>query len=137
MISVTSATDKYIVQPSLLDKHRKTLEWLSATLLWKQELAFFQKLLDQNASKFTEIEDKKQIDHFQNLIIYYSGELIDTLRSKLRDHEKQLAGMLGARNESRIEYFKEHNEIMNELEAFNKSFIEYKEDFFHFIERVL
>lgn len=137
MISVTSVTDKYIIQPSLLDKHRKTLEWLSATLLWKHELAFFQKLLDQNASRFTDVEDKKRIDHFQNLLIYYKGELIDSLSSKLRNHEKRLADMLETRNESRVEYFKEHAELMGELEAFNKSLIEYKEDFFYFIEKVL
>ncbi|UII30651.1 hypothetical protein LVD17_20370 [Fulvivirga ulvae] len=137
MISVTSVTDKYIVQPGLLDKHRKTLEWLSAALLWKHELAFFQKLLDKNAPKFTDVEDKKRIGHFQNLLIYYKGELIDTLRSKLRDHEKSLAGMLETRDESRTEYFKEHDELMNELEAFNKTFIAFKEDFFYFIERVI
>lgn len=46
MVSVTSTTDNYILQPGLLSKHRQTLDWLSSAVLWKKELALFQKLLD-------------------------------------------------------------------------------------------
>ena len=137
MISVTSGTNAYILQPSLLEKHRRTLNWLSSTLLWQREFNFFQKLLDQNAAKVTSVDDKKKIDHFQNLILYYNSELILTLRKKLRDHENRLADMLKTRNETKTEYFKEHDALMQELESFNLSFIEYKEEFFEFIEKVI
>lgn len=137
MISVTSVTDKYILQPTLLGKHKRTLEWLSTAVLWKIELTFFQKLLDQYASKFTAADDKKKIDHFQNLIIYYRDELIDSLTSRLRLHEKKLAEMLVSKDESKTEYFKEHDILMNELEALNSQFSEYKEEFFGFVEKVM
>jgi hypothetical protein len=137
MISVTSVTDKYILQPTLLNKHKKTLGWLSAAVLWKMELAFFQKLLDQYASKFTTVDDKKKIDHFQHLITYYNGELINTLTSSLRLHEKKLAEMLEFRDESKTEYFTEHEILMNELEAFNNQFNEYKENLFGFVEKAM
>ena len=94
MVSVTSGTNQYILQPSLLEKHRKTLNWLSSTLLWQREFNFFQKLLDQNAPKLTSVDDKKKIDHFQNLILYYNSQLIPEFRKKLRDHENRLAEML-------------------------------------------
>ena len=103
MISVTSVTDKYILQPSLLSKHRKSLEWLSSAILWKRELAFFQKLLGQYSSEFTSVEDKKKIDHFQNLITYYGSELIPAFTSRIRVHEKKLAEMLESRDETKIE----------------------------------
>lgn len=137
MISVTSVTDRYILQPALLSKHRQTLEWLSAAVLWKRELAFFQKLLDQYSPTLTAVEDKKKIDHFQNLIIYYNGELIDSLASRLRQHEKKLAEMLESKDESKIEYFKEHETLMAELEALGRQFNEYKEELFGFIEKAL
>ena len=137
MISVTSTTDNYILQPSLLNKHGKSLEWLSATVLWKRELSFFQKLLDQYSPKFTSIEDKKRIDHFQSLITYYNGELIDTFASRLRHHEKKLAEMFESKDESKIEYFKEHELLMAQLETLSSQFAEYKEEFFVFIERAM
>jgi hypothetical protein len=135
MISVTSVTNNYILQPTLLNKHKKSLEWLSAAVLWKRELAFFQKLLDQYAPKFSTRDDKKKIDHFQSLIIYYNGELVDSLASKLRLHEKKLAEMLEFRDESKTEYFSEHEGLMNELESANNQFIQIKDDLFTFVEK--
>lgn len=137
MISVTSITDNYIVQPTLLAKHKKTLEWLSAAILWKRELAFFQKLLDQYAPKFTTTNEKATINHFQNLITYYRFELIDALTSRLRLHEKKLSEMLETKDETMVEYFQEHDSLMGELEAANTQFIQNKEALFLFIERAM
>ena len=137
MISVTSVTDNYILQPTLLNKHKKTLEWLSATILWKRELAFFQKLLDQYAPKFSSTDEKKKIDHFQNLILYYKSELIDTMATRLRLHEKKLADMLESKDETQTSYFKEHDGLMNEMEAVNTQFLQNKEELYSFIENVM
>lgn len=137
MISATSITNQFALQPTLLAKHKKTLEWLSAAVLWKRELAFFQKLLSQYASKFSKQEDKAKIDHFQSIILYYNGELIDALCSNLRLHEKHLASMLETKNESNTEYFKEHAELMNELESANTQLTQYKEELYNFVEKVM
>jgi hypothetical protein len=137
MISVLSTTNKYMLQPSLLDMHRHSIDWLSATVLWKREVAFFQKLLDKYSSRFSAEEDKKKVGHFQSLITYYSGELIDQLRAKLRDHENMLARTLQELNESDTRYFQEHKGLMNELEAFSTSFNSLKHDLFEFIEKAL
>jgi hypothetical protein len=135
MISVTSITKNYILQSGLIEKHRKTLHWLSSTVLWKRECEFFQKLLDRYASSFTALEDKKKLDHFQNLIVYYDGEVIDELRKKLRKHENDLAEMLQTKDELKIQYFKEHDTLMESLDSFRKSFTEYKKEFFEFVEK--
>lgn len=137
MISVTSVTNNYILQSSLLIKHKKTIEWISAGVLWKMELTFFQKLLEQYASKYSATEDMKKIDHFQNVITYYKSELIDDLTTRLRLHEKKLAEMLETRDETKTEYFTEHGGLMNELEAFNTQFIQNKANLFSFIEKVM
>ncbi len=136
MISTLSSTTKYILQPSLLNMHQESLDWLSASVLWKRELTFFQKLLDQYGSSYSEEEDKKRVDHFQNLIIYYSGEVVDAIRRKLRDHESHLASMLQKENESDTQYFKEHKDVMDEAAAFQKSFNNLKHEFFSFIEKI-
>jgi len=137
MISITSITKNYILQSGLIEKHRKTLDWLSSTVLWKRECEFFQKLLDQYGSNFTAIEDKKKLDHFQSLIVYYNGEVIDECRKRLRKHEKDLAEMLQTKDQLKIQYFKEHDTLMESLESFRKSFAEYKEEFFAFIEKAI
>jgi hypothetical protein len=137
MISVTSVTDKYALQPSLLSKHRKSLEWLSSVILWKRELVFFQKLLDVYASRFTSVEAKQRISHFQNFITYYGHELIPAFASRIRVHEAELSEMLQSRDETQTAYFKNHDNLMNELEALDEQFRENKAQFFAFIEQVV
>lgn len=51
-----------------------------------------------------------------------------SLTSRLRLHEKKLAGMLESRNESKVDYFMEHDSLLSELESANAQLIEYKED---------
>jgi hypothetical protein len=135
MINVLSTTDKYILQPSLVGMHRESITWLSATLLWKRELHFFQKLLDQYAPKMKSLALKKQIDHFQSLITYYNGELVDLLHKKLREHENHLARMLKELNEADVVYYQEHKGIIEEVSAFAKSFGELKHELFEAIEK--
>lgn len=137
MISVLSTTKNYILQPGLVDMHRKSLEYLSATALWKRELTFFQRLLDTYAPKFSALEDKKQIDHFQNLLIYYSGELVDELNKKIRQHEGHLARLLQKKDESDTQYFNEHKDIMSQAESFSKTFDGFRHELYDFIEKVM
>ena len=135
MESITATTGNYVLQPSLTEMHRKSLEWLSASVLWKREITFFQKLLDKYSQKYSSVGDKKQIDHFQNLITYYSGELVDELRKKLRDHESGLARMLQETNESDTKYYKEHQTLMSELSSFLNRYNSLKHELFDFIEK--
>lgn len=137
MISPISTTSKYILQPNLIHMHQQSLTWLSATEFWKRELTFFQKLLDQNASRLVAIQDKKSVDHFQNLLIYYNGELVDELRKQLRDHEKKLALMLKQENEANTQYFQEHEQLIERAASFEKSFQEFKHEFYALIEKAM
>ena len=135
MISVLGATGKYIVQPELIEKHIKTLNGLSSCMLWKSEIRAFQKVLGQSSQRVTATDDKKKVDHFQNLILYYGGEVIDGLRKKLRDHENHLAKMLESENESDIQYYKEHDAIMDELDTFSNQFKQFRGELIEFVEK--
>jgi hypothetical protein len=137
MISVIGTTGKYVLQPSLVSMHQQSLEWLSASALWKRELSFFQKLLDKNSVKATTTDLKKEIDHFQNIITYYDGEVVDTLRKKVREHEGDLARMLQSMNESDTRYFKDHEKVMNELSTFSKTYDQFRHELFGFIEKLI
>ena len=134
MESLTSPTGNFTLQPSLESMHRESIEWLSATDLWKRELNFFQKLLDQHAPEMKSVEFKKQIDHFQHLITYYGGELVDLLHKKLRKHESRLASLIQEAGESDAEYYRAHTSLMDEASGFQKVFGEFKHGFFELIE---
>jgi hypothetical protein len=134
MVSVLASTGRYILQPSIVEMHTTTLEWLSALELWKKEVQFFQKLLDQHTSQISSLEIKKQVDHFQHLITYYGGELISMLRKRLHQHESNLAHMLQEADETETGYFYEHKSMMEDLGSFRKTFYQFKHDYIEFIE---
>jgi hypothetical protein len=135
MISLLASTGSYILQPSLSEMHVSSVEWLSALELWKKEVSFFQKLLDQHTAQVSSTEIKKQVDHFQHLITYYGGELIGTLRKRLHNHEKSIAHVIDETDEGEKDYTKEHKLIMEELAAFRRTFYQFKHDYIEFIER--
>jgi DNA primase large subunit len=137
MVSVTGTTGKYILQPGLVSMHQQSLEWLSASALWKRELSFFQKLLDKNSAKATSTDLKKEMDHFQNIITYYDGEVVDSLRKRIREHESDLARMLQSLNESDTQYFKDHEKVMNELSTFSKTYDQFRHELFGFVEKIM
>ena len=135
MISVTGVTGNYILQPELLQKHSETITWLSTSMLWKSEVNAFQKILDERAPLLRTEEQKKKVDHFQNLIIYYKSEVIDNLRRLLRGHESRLATMLESKNESDIQYFKEHDGIMDKLQTFSDLFRQFRAELLQFAQQ--
>lgn len=137
MISVIGTTDRYALQPRLIEMHKESMNWLSATLLWKRELQFLQRLLEDHAHHYTTVEEKKEIDHFQHLITYYRDELIDVFRKKLRDHENHMASTLRRRDETDTLYYKQHETLMDELKTFANNFLQFKSNLFTFIEQVL
>ncbi len=98
-------------------------------------MVFFQKILEHHSTTKTVEAFKKEVDHFQHIITYYHGEIVDLLRKKLHNHEKKLATILREKNESDTSYFKEHSSLIDELQTFNKAFTSFKHDFYNFIER--
>jgi hypothetical protein len=137
MISLTTIGDHYIFQRPLLGKHQETLEWLSAIVLWKNELSFFQKLLDRHVSKMSAAVHRTQAEHFQNVIIYFKCDVIDSLTTRLRQHEEKLSEMLESRNESKTEYIGQHEGLMNELALVNSRFIHFRHELFAFVETII
>jgi len=113
MISITGVTNNYSLQPALLNKHASTLSWLSTTMHWKSELAFFQKALDKMRQSTPSAEVNREGEYYQNQIAFFTLEAIEELRKKLRNHENRLAKMLESKSEWDTQYYNEHDALMN------------------------
>ena len=138
MESLSEASDAYLLERDIAELHRESQKWISEIELWRAELNFFQKLLDRYASKFTEVEDKKRIDHFQHLITYYTGELLDEFKQFTRRHEKLLASQLETSEKvDEVGYRQQHGELSSRINSFLNEFNVYKKEFFHFMEKVV
>lgn len=126
------------LEQNLENLYRNSLEWHLEVNLWKQELKFFQKLLDCNVSRFITMDQKQRLGHFQNLIIYYNGELLDQFRQQTRRCSKYLAKHIEERSEFNFDEFQQKFGGLNShLSAFASEFRKYKKDFFQMMEEVM
>ena len=131
-------SSEYLIERSLDELHQQSVKWNSDIELWKIELNFFQKLLDKYSVEFDTVDEKKEIDHFQNLITYYSGELLDEFRQLVRRHETTLAKDFAVKGKvDEAAYRATHLDLMKRIYAFDNEFKAYKKEFFTFIEKAL
>lgn len=129
---------EFLAKRSIEDLHYSSRQWLFNIEFWRQELDFFQSLLDQFVSKAELVDHKKQIDHFQHLITYYKGELLDEFHQKTRRHEKMLRGMLNSEITDQNEAFREkHNILFDQIVSFDNQFKQHKLDFYEFMNILL
>ena len=138
MEKISNSSADYLLQDSIERFHQENREWLSEIDLWKVELNFFQKLLDISAPKLRNEDERKQTDHFQNLIIYYTGELLDEFAQKVKRHEKYLATSL--KQDAKVDdstFRHKHGELSSHLNSFLSEFRMFKREFFKFVEPAL
>lgn len=129
---------EHLLEPSLENLHSESQQWVSEVELWKLELNFFQKLLDNSAPKISALSDKKELSHLQNLITYYNGELLDEFKQKVRRHKKYLANKLLINEDiDEEEYRKRHGAILSHLGSFRSEFNMHKKEFFQFLSHVM
>ena len=138
MEEITTGGSEYLLEIGIEELHKESKVWVSRINLWKRELDFFQKLLDTYSTKFISEDSKKQEDHFQNLIIYYNGELLDGYKQSVRRQEKNLGLMLTS-NEYIDEAAYRNGQILlkEKIDSFDNEFRKTKHEFFQLIESIL
>lgn len=138
MENLMTDTRTLSMEQSLETLYHNSLEWQQEVGLWKQELHFFQRLLECNASRFTSIDQKQRASHFQNLIIYYNGELLDQFRQQTRRCAKYLGKHIEEQQDFNFdEYQQKFGGLNTHLSAFASEFRNYKKDFFRLMEEVM
>ena len=137
MENLNGTESEYLLQSSLEDLHQVSQYWLSEIEFWKTELNFFQEMLDKHCPQIKTPEQKKELDHFQNLIIYYNGELLDEYNRKIRKHTKYLARLIGSGPSFDDFSYREKNKTYSEqIGSIRKRLQEYKIELFEFIQTV-
>jgi len=140
MDQLTNTDKEFLLEVDIEELLDQSRVWMSRILLWKTELGFFQKLLDSNSTKFNSADEKKSEDHFQNLIIYYNGEVLDQYKQSVRRHKKNLHALsTGLATEPVQEEAtrRSHIELLDKVDSFDEEFRKHKHEFIEFMEKVI
>jgi hypothetical protein len=138
MDQIMSESQQMSLERNVEEMYQNSLEWQSEVSLWKQEMKFFQKMLDTYTGKCLSVEQKQRLSHFQNLLIYYDGELLDQFKQQTRRHAKYLANQLEETHPLNVnEYQQKFGGLSRHLSAFATEYRRYKKDFFGLMEELI
>lgn len=112
------------------------LDWLKELQVYKQELNFMQKKIEEVAMKDSSHETLTRVEQFQNQFIR-QREVIDELRHAIKAHENDLEKMFMLGTVSDRQVAIDHIEQRENFERFVQIFDELKESFDTFASRIL
>jgi len=129
-------TTEQKLQPGIRELHKESQEGLSELAFARDELNFFQNLLEKNVLNVEDDDKMKQVEHLQNRLIYYRDELVDQYIHEAKESLKYLAGVLQSEKEDEQSYRKTHRELGDMIMGFTEQLRDLKHEHFNFVERV-
>ena len=103
--------------------------WTSDVDFWIDRMNAFQKVLDRIFREDLTTEELKQVDHFQDIILYYSKELLLSLKSRVFHHSNDLLQIEKEQGEIDTTVHEVHRALQEEMTAMEKTIKNYAEEF--------
>ena len=111
------------------DLHHDQREWLNALTFYKEDITILEHRLEDIVRRNNKPEVMAQVEHFQNQFIR-EREVIDELRHDIKQEENVLEKEMKDHPVA-IEhrYFKDHTELRDRFQTFEKLYRELKHEF--------
>ena len=122
------------VEVSAGQLHNESKDWQNKISFWKDETSFLEKIIGKTALNLHEDRTKKDLEHFQNKLIYYRGEVLDTMHHDIQGHESELATLVQEPAAELKAYKDAHNKHTDSLHSFEKEYNTLKKEIFSFVE---
>jgi hypothetical protein len=123
---------EYLLQASLATLHVESQEWLKEIEFWRDELAFFYKLLREKES----IEDfpKEALTAMQKELVRIDSEKLEVMKNQVHSHENSLSALLKTTSLQDEEQYREtHRKLLIEIYEVQSLIRNYKKELFSFI----
>ena len=123
----------YLLEAPLEILHEESLEWLEEVEFWKDETAFFYKLIIQKSKERTPLLKTKQAKEAERHLIYISAEKLDDLKIEVDAHEKFLSRIINSKKLDEGLYRSRHKAIAKKFQDFEKEFCDMKKKIFQLV----
>ena len=137
MATLTTST-RYLLPPGLQELHQETLEWESTLGLWKEELAFFTRLIPKYRNELRTRTEIQELNHVRFLLDYYYNELIPTLEARLAAQKAQLRVLMepgSVQDESKCR--NTHASLAKQIHSCEQEFTSFRDELYTLMEKAL
>jgi hypothetical protein len=112
--------------------HEQSLEWLSEIACMKEEVVFFNTLVNKNTIHFP----TSQSAELDKELITFNSDMLTGLHNKIMEHERWLADIIRTDTLSRQEFYREiHCELTAQMDACREKFIQIKKRIFSLVKK--
>jgi hypothetical protein len=136
MKQIAPSTSSYLLEAPLEILHRQSIEWLDEIAFWKDEVAFFYKLIGKAEDKKSPKLKTKDAVNVEKHLIRISAETLDELKSEAMLHEQFLAKRKGDVKSDEPAYRSRHRSLATKFHDFENEFKEMKKAIFHMVEEI-
>ncbi len=124
----------YLLEAPLEILHEESMEWLEEIEFWKDEVAFFYKLIIRKADKKPRPKTKTMLG-IESKLIYLSSEKLDDLKLEIQIHERFLARMMKSVKQDEGAYRAKHKIIAKKVQDFEMEMKEIKSKVFALVKK--
>lgn len=122
MKNLNSPKNSFLLEAPLEVLHSQSLEWLAEVEFWKDEAAFFYKIIIEKTKENPGAFRSKEAKEIEKHLIYVSAEKIDDLRLEIQTHERFLARLVENPKLDEQLYRSRHKAIAQKIHAFEYEF---------------
>ncbi|MBL6448770.1 hypothetical protein JMN32_20830 [Fulvivirga sp. 29W222] len=130
---LTNPKADYLLSASLESLHAESKTWLSEIDFWKDEMAFFYKLLTKKKLSVHFSSDK--LAAIEKEIVRISNVELEKLKTEVREHEIMLAGLFKAKSLKEEGYREAHSKFLKRMQETLQVIRELKKEIFAFVEK--
>lgn len=123
----------YLLSASLESLHAESNAWLKEVDFWKDEMAFFYKLLTKKKLSAHLPGDK--LAAMEKELTRISNEELEKLRIEVRDHEAVLAALFKANTLKEEGYREVHRKLLVRMQDVLHTIRNFKKEVFAFVEQ--
>jgi hypothetical protein len=125
---------EYLLDASLESLHAESLEWLKEIDFWRDEMAFFYKILHRKETRNS--FPTQEVAAIEKDLIGINGEKLDRIRHDVQHHEQSLSVLLkGNSIQDEEKYRRTHREILLDISSLNLIIRNFKRELFSFVQK--
>jgi hypothetical protein len=125
---------EYLLDASLEYLHNESLEWLNEMDFWRDEMAFFQKLLHKEGLK--DAFPSERLAALDKQLIGIITNKLEKIMNEVRDHERSLAALIKTTSFQKEENYRHmHRQLLWDIWDIHTAIRNFKKDVFAFVRR--
>jgi hypothetical protein len=126
MAQKTTNISEFLLEAPLETLHQESMEWLNTIDFWKDEITFFNHLLNGKTSLFPKLLSSIDGKAIENYLHNVSSDTLADIRLNVQAHEGYLAKLLSDDKLSQEAYRSKHKNVLQKMKAFEKELKEIK-----------